>query len=163
MSLTQSPQELEKQPISLDEWDAQLPAAPQPIGSYVTAVQVGNLLYTSGTLPMKEGKLIYSGAVGSVAVSLEDGQEAARLCALNCLGIVKSHLGSLNRIARVVKLTGFVNSAPAFYEQPAVINGASNFLVEVLGEKGKHARAAVGVASLPMNASVEIEMIIEVQ
>jgi enamine deaminase RidA (YjgF/YER057c/UK114 family) len=149
-------------PSLLETFEVSLPPAPQPVGSYVPIVQTGNLLYTSGTLPMKDGQVAYTGAVGE-AVSVEDGREAARLCAINALAIVKGHLGSLERVVRVVKLTGFVQSPAGFGQQPAVVNGASDLLVEVFGEKGKHARAAVGVASLPLNASVELEMILEIK
>lgn len=150
------------QTTDLQALEATLPPAPRPVGSYVTAVQVGSLVFTSGVLPMEAGGLRYEGAVGGLSNTLEDGRAAARLCALNALSVLKDHLGSLSRIKRVVKLTGFVCSAPAFYEQPAVINGASDFLVEVFGEAGRHARSAVGVSNLPMDASVEIELIVEV-
>jgi enamine deaminase RidA (YjgF/YER057c/UK114 family) len=146
----------------LKAFESTLPTPAQPIGSYVPVVQVGNVLFTSGALPVKDGKLEHTGAVGSYSVSLEKGREAARLCAINCLGNLRAYLGGLDRIKRIIKLTGFVNSAPVFYEQPAVINGASDLLVELFGEQGRHARSAVGVSALPMNASVELEMIVEV-
>jgi enamine deaminase RidA (YjgF/YER057c/UK114 family) len=148
--------------MTLSEFEASLPPAPVPVGSYVPVVQVGNLVYTSGVLPTKSGQLAYSGAVGTEAISVDDAQQAARLCAINALSLLKGHLGSLSRIKRVVKVAGFVSSDPTFYQQPAVINGASDLLVEVFGDVGKHARSAVGVAALPLNAPVEIELIVEV-
>ena len=141
---------------------SQLPPPPLPIGSYVAAVRVGNLLYTSGILPIQEGQVAYTGSVGSWDVRTEYAQQAARLAMLNALSVVNHALGGLNQVKRVVKVTGFVSSAPGFYEHPAVMNGASDLLVEVFGEAGKHARAAVGVASLPKNATVEVELVVEV-
>jgi enamine deaminase RidA (YjgF/YER057c/UK114 family) len=140
-----------------------LPPPPQPVGSYVPAVKTGNLIYTSGVLPIEGGKLLATGAVGTYTVTVEAGRKAARQCALNALSILKAELGSLKKIRRIVKLTGYVNSAPSFSQQPAVINGASDLLVEFFGDAGKHARAAVGVSSLPMNASVELDLIVEVR
>jgi enamine deaminase RidA (YjgF/YER057c/UK114 family) len=158
------PSQLEPENLTkLRELEASLPPAPQPVGSYVPVLRVGNLVFTSGTLPMRNGVLAYTGAVGSYAIPVEIGQEAAKLCALNCLSILKGELGSLDRIVRIVKVTGYVSSARAFFDHPSVLNGASNFLVEVFGERGKHVRAAVGVAALPLDASVEIDMIVEVQ
>jgi len=126
----------------LKELDALLPEAPNPVGSYVPVV--------------------HTGTVGSIALPVAVGQQAARLCVLNALAVIKKQTGSLSKIKRIVKLTGFVSSAPSFYQQPAVINGASDLLVEYFGEKGKHARSAVGVTSLPLDASVEIELIVEI-
>ena len=146
----------------LQALDAMLPEAPNPVGSYVPVVKSGKLLFTSGMIPVEKGELKYKGTVGSIAVSVEDGQAAARLCVLNALAVIKKEIGDLAKIKRIVKLTGFVSSAPSFYQQPAVINGASDFLVEHFGETGKHARSAVGVAALPLDASVEIELIVEV-
>lgn len=145
------------------EIEANLPSPPTPVGSYVPCIRVGNLLYTSGTLPMRDGNVLYKGAVGGVGVPLEQGQEAAKLCTMNLLSILKGELGSLDKVKRIVKLTGFVNSASAFYQQPAVLNAASDLLVEIFGERGKHVRSAVGVSALPLNASVEIEMIAEIE
>ena len=146
----------------LQALDAMLPEAPNPVGSYVPVVKSGKLLFTSGMIPVEKGELKYKGTVGSIAVSVEDGPAAARLCVLNALAVIKKEIGDLAKIKRIVKLTGFVSSAPSFYQQPAVINGASDFLVEHFGETGKHARSAVGVAALPLDASVEIELIVEV-
>ncbi len=139
-----------------------LPPPPLPIGSYVATVQVGNLVHTSGVLPMKAGQVAVTGAVGSWDLGIAEGQEAARLCILNALSLVQHTLGSLDRVKRIVKVTGFVSSAPNFYEQPQVMNAASDLLVQYFGEAGKHVRSAVGVASLPKNASVEVELIVEV-
>lgn len=148
-------------PAPWSELEQMLPPAPVPVGSYVPVVRTGNLLFTSGVLPMKEGQLAYTGPVGSYTVSLEDGQEAARLCALNALSIVRAEIGDFVRLIRVVKLTGYVSSTPSFTEQPAVINGASDLLAQFFGEQGRHARAAVGVAALPLGASVELDLIVE--
>lgn len=150
-------------PQTLAEWDCFLPSPPAPVGSYLPVVQVGSLLYTSGVLPMREGQLLFPGAVGSLTVRVEEGQEAARQCALNALSLIKTHLGSLTRVERVVKVTGFVHCPAAFCEQPRVLNGASDLLVTVFGEAGKHARSAVGVSALPLNAPVEVELIVAVR
>lgn len=147
---------------SLEAFENSLPEAPQPVGSYVTAVQSGNLVFTSGALPVKDGLVLYQGKVGSITVSLEEGIEAAKLCCINQLSVLKQHLGSLSRIERVIKLTGYVNCVDDFSMQPQVINGASDMLAEVFGEKGRHTRAAVGVNALPLNASVEIDMVVQV-
>jgi enamine deaminase RidA (YjgF/YER057c/UK114 family) len=142
-------------------FDAVLPSAPMPLGSYVPLMQIGNIWVTSGILPLKEGVLSYQGAVGGYAVSLAQAQEAARLCTLNALGLLKATLGSLDRIRRVIKVTGFVQSAPAFYDHPKVLNAASDLLFQRFGEAGRHARSAVGVYALPLNAPVEIEFTVE--
>lgn len=143
--------------------DTLLPEAPQPVGNYVPVKQVGSLVMTSGMIPVKAGSVVFQGAIGSLANPLKTGQEAAHLCCLNALSAIKSHIGDLNKIKQVVKVTGFVSSAPGFYEQPKVINGASDLLIEVFGEdKGKHIRSAVGVMNLPLDASVEIELTVEV-
>lgn len=144
--------------------EAQLPPPPLPIGSYVAVVRVDNLLYTSGVLPMKDGQVAFQGAVGSWDVSVEQGQAAARLCVLNALSLIRHELGgSLAKLKRIVKVTGFVSSTNNFFEQPAVMNGASDLLVEAFGEAGKHVRSAVGVSALPKNASVEVELVVEVE
>ena len=137
-----------------------LPEVPRPVGSYVPAVRVGSLIYTSGQLPMQDGKLHYRGTLG-VDISLEDAQAAARLCALNGLAALRSVMGDLDRLRRIVKVTGYVNCDGKFTDQAAVINGASNFLQEVLGDVGRHARAAVGCVSLPLGSPVEVELIAE--
>lgn len=139
-----------------------LPPAPKPLAVYVPAVLTGQHLYVSGQLPYEGGKLAFTGKVGADLTG-EEGYRAARLCAIHCLAAIKGVTGSLDGIRRVVKVTGFVNSAPGFTGQPGVINGASEFLGDLFGEAGRHARAAVGVSELPLNAAVEIEMIVEVK
>jgi enamine deaminase RidA (YjgF/YER057c/UK114 family) len=134
-----------------------IPTAPQPVADYVPAVRLGNLVFVSGQVPIVDGKLIARGRLGQ-EVTVEQGQEAARVCALNCLAALAS-VADLESLVKVAKLTGYVASSPAFTEQPAVVNGASELMVELFGEKGQHARAAVGVSSLPLNAPVEVEMI----
>lgn len=139
-----------------------LPEAAAPAANYVPYVISGNLLFLSGQLPIEGGKVAVIGLVGG-DVALTDAQRAAELCAINILAQAKAALsGDLSRITRVVKLNGFVASAPGFVEQHLVINGASNLIANVLGDAGKHARAAVGVAQLPLNAAVEIDAILEI-
>ncbi len=138
-----------------------LPAAAAPAANYVPFMRSGNLLFTAGQLPLKDGKLHVSGLLGR-DVDTATGREAAKLCAINILAQTKAALGDLEKIARIVKITAFVASMPEFTEQHLVANGASDFLAKVLGERGKHARSAVGTASLPLNAAVEVEAIIEV-
>lgn len=150
-------------PAHLSALKEQLPVPPLPIGSYVAVTRVDNLLYTSGVLPMQDGNVAYTGAIGSWGVDVEYGKQAAKLCVLNALALIDHELGGqLERVKRIVKVTGFVSSTNSFYEQPAVMNGASDFLVECFGEAGKHVRSAVGVSSLPRNASVEVELIVEI-
>lgn len=138
-----------------------LPETAKPLAAYIPAVQSGNLVFTSGQLPMIAGSLAETGKVGG-SVSPERAKELATVCALNALAAVKTVVGDLDKIKRIVKVVGFVSSAPEFSGQPAVVNGASEFLGEVFGEKGIHARSAVGVAVLPLDAPVEIELIVEV-
>lgn len=139
-----------------------LPTAPKPVASYVPAIKSGNLLYTSGQLCTVDGKLKYTGKVGK-ELTLEEAYEAARTAAINCLAVIKQQIGSLDKIKQIVKVVGYVASDPGFTDQPKVVNGASDLLVEIFGEKGIHARSAVGAVSLPLNAPVEIEMIVEVE
>ncbi|MEC4014982.1 RidA family protein [Streptomyces sp. H27-D2] len=139
-----------------------LPAVAAPLASYVPAVRSGAYVYTAGQLPLVEGKLPVTGKVGA-EVTPEEAKELARTCALNALAAVKSVVGDLDRIVRVVKVVGFVASATDFTGQPTVVNGASELLGEVLGDKGIHARSAVGVAVLPLDAPVEIEFLVEVE
>jgi enamine deaminase RidA (YjgF/YER057c/UK114 family) len=138
-----------------------LPETAKPLAAYIPAVQSGNLVFTSGQLPMIAGSLAETGKVGG-SVSPERAKELATVCALNALAAVKTVIGDLDKIKRIVKVVGFVSSTPEFSGQPAVVNGASEFLGEVFGEKGIHARSAVGVAVLPLDAPVEIEIIVEV-
>jgi enamine deaminase RidA (YjgF/YER057c/UK114 family) len=137
-----------------------LPQAAAPAANYVSFAISGNLLFTAGQLPLKDGKLIATGLLGRDLDILE-AQAAARQCAINILSQAKAALGDLERIARIVKITAFVASTPDFVSQHLVANGASDLLAEVLGEKGRHARSAVGIASLPLNAAVEIEAVVE--
>jgi len=138
-----------------------LPEAPKPLGSYVPIVKTGSLVFLSGVLPLREGKLARQGRVGE-KVTADDAREDARQSAINALSILKSHLGSLNRVRRCIKLTGYIASAPDFIEQPNILNAASDLMFEIFGETGRHARAAVGVNVLPLNSPVEIEFIFEV-
>ncbi|WP_317993117.1 RidA family protein [Bartonella gliris] len=138
-----------------------LPEAAHPIANYVTASQSGNQLFISGQLPLFEGKPIAIGKVGAT-VSAEQAKKSAKVCALNILAQIKTALGDLNRIKRVVKITVFVAADPHFTDIPLVANGASDLFVNILGEAGKHARSAIGVASLPMDVPVEVEAIIEI-
>lgn len=145
----------------LEALGIELPAAPQPVANYVNGVRTGNLIFLAGKGPKRADGSEIKGKLGA-DVSIETGYEAARLTAINQLAVLKAMLGDLRRVRRVVKVLGMVNSDPEFVQQPAVINGFSDLIVEVFGERGRHARAAVGVASLPRGQAVEIEMIIEV-
>jgi len=146
---------------ALAELGLALPVAIAPIANYVPAVQTGNLLFISGQISKTTSGAEVLGKLGA-GVSVADGQAAAELCALNILAQAKAALGDLDRIVRVVRLNAFVNCAPEFTDQPMVVNGASNLIGKVLGDKGKHSRTAVGVASLPLGVAVEIDAIIEV-
>ncbi|MFC7338823.1 RidA family protein [Haloferula chungangensis] len=138
-----------------------LPEVPAPVAAYVNCVRSGNLLYLSGGLPIDGDRKIL-GKIPS-DVSIEEGQEAARIIILNRLAVIKAEIGSLDKIKQVVALNGFVNSEPDFYGHPQVINGASEFLIEILGERGKHSRTALGAAALPLNVAVEINLVVEVE
>jgi enamine deaminase RidA (YjgF/YER057c/UK114 family) len=139
----------------------ELPPVPAPVAAYVPAVRTGSYVYTAGQLPLVEGKLLMTGKVGA-QVSVAEAAALARTCALNALAALVSVTGGLSAVVRVVKVTGFVASDPAFTDQPRVVNGASELLLEVFGEGGRHARSAVGMAALPFDAPVEIELIAEV-
>ena len=145
----------------LAELGLKLPAVPKPAGAYVPALRNGDLVYTSGQLPLVDGALPATGKVGA-AVSAEQAKELAQRCALNALAAVKAEIGDLAKVRRVVKVVGFVASDPSFTAQPGVINGASELLGTVFGEAGVHARSAVGVAVLPLDAPVEVEIVVEV-
>ena len=144
----------------LRELGYELPGVAKPLASYVPAVRVGDQVWTSGQLPLVEGALLLTGKVGA-EVTTEQAQEQARIAALNALAAIDAEVG-LDNVSRVVKIVGFVASDPAYADQPVVINGASDFIGEVFGDAGKHARSAVGVAALPKNAPVEIELIVEI-
>lgn len=139
-----------------------VPEVPKPLAAYIPVIRVDNLVMTAGQLPMVEGKLYKEGKVGK-EVSEEEGIKLAELCALNCLSVIKSEIGDLDKIQRIVKMTVFVNSADGYTAQPIIANGASEFVVKIFGEIGKHIRSAVGVNELPINSPVEIEMIAQVQ
>ncbi|GAB77049.1 Enamine deaminase RidA, house cleaning of reactive enamine intermediates, YjgF/YER057c/UK114 family [Austwickia chelonae] len=136
-----------------------VPEVAAPVAAYVPAIQDGRRVYTSGQLPLVAGELAGAGLVGA-DLSAEQAQELARTCALNAIAAVKSVIGDLDKVAQVIKVVGFVASAPGFTGQPVVINGASELLAQAFGDKGAHARSAVGVAALPLNAPVEVEMIV---
>jgi enamine deaminase RidA (YjgF/YER057c/UK114 family) len=139
-----------------------LPEPPKPVASYIPAVRAGNLLFLSGMLPFIDGKLSKTGKVGK-ELSVADGQEAAKVALLNALAVVKAELGSLNEVGRIVRMGVHVASAEGFTQQPAVGNGASDLLVQLFGEAGRHARLALGAAELPLGAPVELELIIQVR
>ncbi len=145
----------------LQELGIKLPAAPAPAGNYVPAYQSGNLLYLSGAICLVNGEMTHTGKVGETRDTAY-AQAAARVCALNLLAVAQSTLGDLDRIQQVVHLGGFVNAVPGFADSPAVINGASDTMVEILGERGRHTRAAVAVTGLPKDSTVEITAVLEV-
>ena len=138
-----------------------LPAAPRPVGSYVPAKQAGDLVFVSGVLPFQDGKVRMTGKLGD-ELTVQDGAEAARFSLLNALAILKQELGTLDRVKTIVRLTGHVASAEGFVDQPAVLNGASDLLVDIFGEPGRHARLALGAAELPLHAAVELELIVQI-
>lgn len=146
----------------LQELGIELPAAPKPAGNYVPSLKVGNLLYVSGAICLVDGAMTHTGKVGAER-DIAYGQAAAKVCAMNLLAVAKDALGSLDAIEQVVQLNGFVNGVPGFADSPAVINGASDFMVEVLGERGRHTRAAVAVTGLPKDTTVEIQAVFAVK
>jgi enamine deaminase RidA (YjgF/YER057c/UK114 family) len=135
-----------------------LPLPPHAAGSYVPVVVSGNLAFVAGQIPVEGNNVKFRGKV----VSINTGQQAARLCTINALAQLRSSLGSLDRVKRVIKLTGFVNCEPSFADHPKVVNGASDLLMQLFGKKGKHARVAVGVSSLPLDSAVEVDLIVEI-
>ena len=145
----------------LGELGLRLPDVVAPVAAYVPAVRSGDLLWTSGQLPFVDGQLTATGKVGA-EVDPDDARALARICALNALAAIRAEIGELDRVRRVVKVVGFVASAPSFTGQPGVVNGASELLGDVFGEAGRHARSAVGVAALPLDAPVEVEVVVEV-
>jgi len=136
-----------------------LPNPPTPAGSYIPVIKTGNLLFISGQIPMENGKVLFTGKVTDE--NLETAQKSARMCAINLLAQIKRELGSLDKVKKIVRLSGFVNSDAEFYQHPKVINAASDLFFEIFGDKGKHSRIAVGVACLPLNSMTEIDAIIE--
>jgi enamine deaminase RidA (YjgF/YER057c/UK114 family) len=148
--------------VKIGQLGLNLPDIPIPLAAYIPAKQTGNLVFTAGQLPMVNGELITKGLLGQ-DVEIEDAKNAARICTLNALAAIKGVIGDLDRIKQVVRVVGYVASIPTFTQQPAIVNGASELLLEIFGEKGKHARSAVGMAVLPLNASVEIELTVEVE
>ncbi|MDC0159180.1 RidA family protein [Candidatus Nitrosopelagicus sp.] len=144
----------------LNELSINLPTPPSPAGSYIPVVTTGNLAFVSGQIPMKDGNVIFQGKVPENQ-SVDSARDAAKICIINGLAQLKANLGSLDRIVKFVRISGFVNSNSDFIEQPKVINAASDLLVEIFGDMAKHSRIAVGVASLPLNSTVEIDMIVE--
>ena len=145
----------------LKELGIELPEAPTPIGSYIPALRTGNLVFLSGILPLRLGKLIKQGKVGK-DLGVDEAREEARTATINALSVLKAHVGSLDKVTRCVKIAGYIASSPDFTEQPKVLNAASDLLFEIFGEKGRHVRAAVGVNVLPLNSPIEIEFIFEV-
>ena len=144
----------------LKELSIIIPIPPSPAGSYIPVVITGNLAFVSGQIPMKKGKIVFEGKVPENQ-SVDSARDAAKICMINGLAQLKTNLGSLDKITKFVRISGFVNSNPNFAEQPKVINAASDLLVEIFGDMAKHSRIAVGVANLPLNSTVEIDMIVE--
>ena len=136
-----------------------LPTPPTPAGSYVPAIKTGNLLFISGQIPTEDGKVIFTGKVTDD--NIETAKKSAKMCAINLLAQMKRELGSLDKVTKIVRISGFINSDPEFYEHPKIINEASDLFFEIFGDKGKHSRIAVGVACLPLNAMTEIDAIVE--
>ena len=137
-----------------------LPNPPTPAGSYVPIIKIGNVLYISGQIPMENGKVVFTGKVSDD--NLEIAQKSAKMCAVNILSQIKKEVGNLDRVSKIIKLSGFVNSVPEFTQHPKVINAASDLIFEIFGEIGRHSRIAVGVNSLPLNSMTEIDAIIEI-
>ena len=146
----------------IKELGFKIPEAPKPLAAYIPAIRIDKLVFTAGQLPMVDGKLIAVGKLGA-EISNELGTKAAEKCAINCLSVIKSVIGNLDNIEQIVKVTVFINSASGFTAQPQIANGASEFLVKIFGEAGKHVRSAVGVNELPLNAAVEIEVIVKIK
>ncbi len=146
----------------INELKLSLPEVPKPVAAYIPAKQTGKLVFTAGQLPMVNGELISKGLMGQ-DVEIDEANKAARICTLNALAAIKGVIGDLDRIKQIVRVVGYVASVPTFTQQPAVVNGASELLLEIFGENGKHARSAVGMAVLPLNASVEIELTVEIE
>jgi enamine deaminase RidA (YjgF/YER057c/UK114 family) len=144
----------------IKELGIELPTPPTPAGSYIPITKTGNLLFISGQIPMENGKVMFSGKVSDN--NLDVAQKSARMCAINILAQIKREVGDLDKVSKIVRLSGFVNSSPEFTQHPKVINAASDLIFEIFGDKGKHSRIAVGVASLPLGSMTEIDAIIEI-
>ena len=144
----------------LAELGLTLPVAAKPVAAYVPAIRTGNIVFTAGQLPLFNGEMAGTGKVGS-DVSVDDAKKLAQICAINCLAAVET-VADVNKIVKVVRVVGYVNGIPGFTTQPAVVNGASELFLHIWGEAGKHARSAVGIAELPLNAPVEIELTVEI-
>ena len=138
-----------------------IPNAPKPAGSYIPVVLSGKLAFVSGQIPIKDGQVVYQGKVGDTQ-SIGDAQEAAKLCVINGLAQIEAYCGTLDNLEKIIKISGFVNSTKDFTEHPKVINAASDLLMKIFDEKGRHSRIAIGVSSLPLNATIEIDMIVEI-
>ena len=138
-----------------------IPNAPKPAGSYVPVVLTGKLAFVSGQIPIKDGQVVYQGKVGDTQ-SIDDAQEAAKLCVINGLAQIEAYCGTLDNLEKIIKISGFVNSTKDFTEHPKVINAASDLLMKIFDEKGRHSRIAIGVSSLPLNATIEIDMVVEI-
>jgi enamine deaminase RidA (YjgF/YER057c/UK114 family) len=148
--------------VRLNQLGIVLPDPQKPVAAYIPAKQAGNMVFTAGQLPMVNGEVISKGLLGQ-DVEIEDAKNAAKICTLNALAAIEGVIGDLDRIKQIVRVVGYVASVPTFTQQPAVVNGASELLLEIFGENGKHARSAVGMSALPLNASVEIELTVEVE
>ncbi|EKE02200.1 MAG: endoribonuclease L-PSP [uncultured bacterium] len=146
----------------IKELGYKLPEAPKPVAAYIPAVQAGNLVYTSGVLPMLDGKVAYLKEIGGYLNTISYGYEAAKLCTLNALSVIHDFVG-LDNVEKIIKVTGYVHNVSGFTDQPKILNGASDLLLEIFGEAGKHARSAVGVNGLPLGASVELDMVVQIK
>ncbi len=145
----------------LKELGIELPEAPAPLGSYIPVLRTGNLVFLSGILPLRQGKLLRQGRVGK-EISLDEAREETKAATINALSVLKAHIGSLDKVKRCIKITGYVASDPDFTDQPKILNAASDLLFEIFGEKGRHVRSTIGVNVLPLNSPLEIEFIFEV-
>lgn len=146
----------------ISEIGIDLPELQKPVAKYLPSVRAKNLLFISGQIPIKNGNIEYKGKLGR-DVTIEQGGKAAKLCTINALSVMKYELGDLDKIERIIKITGYVNSTDDFFDQPKVVNYASELMIEIFGERGKHSRAAVGVNALPLNCAVEIEFIVQIK
>lgn len=146
----------------IEQLGHKLPEVPEPLGVYIPALKVGDILFLTGVIPEVNGEVKYKGKLGK-DLTINEGYEAAKICALNALAVARSYLGDLDRIERIIKVVGYINSAQGFIDQPKVLNGASEFFVKTFGEKGEHVRLAIGVAELPANACIEAEVIMHIR